>query len=131
NQSQAEGKFHWVTGPEKGTQLTNTNGNSGWRTDGYNRCAGGEANNYNTGIYDVITGTYGEHYLHAYSATSTWNDFPNDRRLGSIIEYGDMPGDNPVNSIAFTRDLTIMGMTGGGVTGGGGTVCSGSNSTTL
>jgi hypothetical protein len=128
SQLQAEGKYHWVTGPEKGVQISNGSSSIPGR---YLRWAGGEPNNFNTGFKDRSLNMYGEHYLHIYSSSSTWNDFPDDRRLGSIIEYGDMPGDNPVTGIDYTRDITITGMTGGSITGGLGTVCSGTNTTTL
>lgn len=123
NQSQAEGKYYWVTGPEKGTPFT--------QSGVYRRWQSGEPNNFNTGFYDRITRSFGEHYLHIYANRNTWNDFPNDRRLGSIIEYGGMPGDNPVGSVSFSRDITVQGLTGGGITGGGVTVCAGTNSSVL
>jgi hypothetical protein len=128
SQSQAEGKYHWVSGPEKGVQVSNGSSSVSGR---YLRWAGGEPNNYNTGFKDRSLNLFGEHYLHIYSSSSTWNDFPDDRSLGSIIEYGDMPGDNPVTTIGFTRDITISGMMGVTVTGGLGNVCSGTNTTTL
>jgi hypothetical protein len=128
SQSQAEGKYHWVSGPEKGVQVSNGSSSVSGR---YLRWAGGEPNNYNTGFKDRSLNLFGEHYLHIYSSSSTWNDFPDDRSLGSIIEYGDMPGDNPVTTIGFTRDITISGLTSGSISGGLGTVCAGTNTTTL
>jgi Fe-S cluster assembly iron-binding protein IscA len=131
NQSAAEGKYHWVTGPEKGVNFSNGNHSPSIPAGRYCRWQSGEPNNYNTGFYDNNVGAYGEHYMHIYADRKTWNDFPNDRYFASIIEYGDMPGDNPQGTVEGTRNISVSVPATGSVTGGGGTVCSGTNSTTL
>ncbi len=131
NQSAAEGKYHWVTGPEKGVNFSNGNHSPSIPAGRYCRWQSGEPNNYNTGFYDNNVGAYGEHYMHIYADRKTWNDFPNDRYFASIIEYGDMPGDNPQGTVEGTRNISVNVPATGSVTGGGGTVCSGTNSTTL
>jgi hypothetical protein len=131
NQSAAEGKYHWVTGPEKGVNFSNGNHSPSIPAGRYCRWQSGEPNNYNTGYYDNNVGAYGEHYMHIYADRKTWNDFPNDRYFASIIEYGDMPGDNPQGTVEGTRNISVSVPATGSVSGGGGTVCSGTNSTTL
>jgi hypothetical protein len=136
NQTSAEGKWHWVSGPEKGKQIRTGNASTAEKAGSP---VSGVYQNWNTtGSYssnepnDVwSTSKAGEEdYGHVYAGTGKWNDFPNGGRA-CIIEYGDMPGDNPVTTIAYTRNISITGSTPGRITGAGGTVCSGSNSTTL
>lgn len=131
NQSAAEGKYHWVTGPEKGVNFSNGNNYPSIPAGRYCRWQSGEPNNYNTGYYDNNVGAYGEHYMHIYADRKTWNDFPNDRYFASIIEYGDMPGDSPQGTVEGTRNITVTVPATGSVSGGGGNVCSGTNSTSL
>jgi hypothetical protein len=130
SQSASEGKYHWVTGPEKGVNFSNGNGSPSIPAGRYCRWQSGEPNNYNTGFYDNNVGAYGEHYMHIYADRKTWNDFPNDRYFASIIEYGDMPGDNPQGTVEGTRNITVNVPATGSVSGAA-TVCSGTNSTTL
>ncbi len=130
NQAASEGKYHWVTGPEKGINFSNGNGSPSIPAGRYCRWQSGEPNNYNTGFYDNNVGAYGEHYMHIYADRKTWNDFPNDRYFACIIEYGDMPGDNPQGTVEGTRNITVNVPATGSI-GGAATVCSGSNSTTL
>ena len=130
NQTAAEGKYHWVTGPEKGVNFSNGNGSPSIPAGRYCRWQSGEPNNFNTGFYDKDVSASGEHYVHIYSNRKTWNDFPNDRFLTSIIEYGDMPGDNPQGTVEGTRNIVVSGMSTGTITGAS-TVCAGTNSTNL
>lgn len=118
SQAAVEQKWHWVTGPEKGTQFSN-GGTS--VTGQYSKWAGGEPNNAG-----------GEHYAQFYSANSgSWNDLPNTSLPGYICEYGDMPGDLTSSVTIFTRQLSIGNGSTGTISGGDINVCSGSNSTTL
>ena len=118
SQSAVEQKWHWVTGPEKGTQFSN---GSTSVTGQYSKWAGGEPNN-----------SGGEHYAQFYSANSgSWNDLPNTNLPGFICEYGDMPGDITTSATISTRNIEIVGASSGYISGGDKNVCSGSNTTTL
>ena len=118
SQTAVEQKWHWVTGPEKGTQFSN---GSTAVTGQYSKWAGGEPNNAG-----------GEHYGQFYSGNSgQWNDLPNTSLPGYICEYGDMPGDITTSTTILTRNLEISGASSGYISGGDINVCSGSNSTTL
>jgi len=120
NQSAAEGKFFWVTGPEKGTQLTTNNGNGNTIPSVYQNWRNGEPNNSGT-----------EHYGHVYSASGDWNDFADTQTIYGIMEFGDMPGDETVSASQFSKDIFIEGSSSGSISGGNVTVCSGTNSTVL
>jgi len=116
-----EGKWHWVTGPEKGTLFSNGNGSPVTVTGKYANWAGGEPNNAGN-----------EHYGQFYSSNNgMWNDLPNTTLGGYICEYGDMPGDITTSNPISTRNITVTNGSSGYITGGDINVCSGSNSTTL
>jgi hypothetical protein len=118
SQAAVEQKWHWVTGPEKGTQFSN---GSTAVVGQYAKWAGGEPNNAG-----------GEHYGQFYSGNAgQWNDLPNTSLPGYICEYGDMPGDITTSTTILTRNLEISGASSGYISGGDINVCSGSNSTTL
>ena len=132
--SAGEGKWHWVTGPEKGIQIRT--GNASTASQSGSPIAGVYQNWNTTSTFasnepnDVWGSSPGEEdYGHMYTGSGKWNDFPN-RSKKSIIEYGGMAGDNLTSSISFTRDIIILGSPIGSVTGAT-TVCSGTNSTTL
>lgn len=121
SQAAVEGKWHWVTGPEKGTLFSNGNGSPVTVTGQYANWAGGEPNNSGN-----------EHYGQFYSSNNgMWNDLPNTTLNGYICEYGDMPGDLTTSTPISTRSITITNGSSGYITGGDINVCSGSNSTTL
>ena len=118
SQAAVEQKWHWVSGPEKGTQFSN---GSTAVTGQYAKWAGGEPNNAG-----------GEHYAQFYSANSgQWNDLPNTNLPGYICEYGDMPNDQTSSITILTRNIEISNASSGYISGGNINVCSGSNSTTL
>ena len=118
SQAAVEQKWHWISGPEKGTQFSN---GSTALTGQYAKWAGGEPNNAG-----------GEHYGQFYSSNSgQWNDLPNTNLGGYICEYGDMPGDLTSSVTIFTREITVGNGSSGTISGGDINVCSGSNSTTL
>jgi len=123
SQAAVEGKWHWISGPEKGTNFSNGNAGSGPTTVSgqYAKWAGGEPNNAG-----------GEHYGQFYSGNSgQWNDLPNTSLPGYICEYGGMPNDVTSNVTILTRNIEISGATSGYISGGDINICSGSNSTTL
>jgi hypothetical protein len=122
NQSAAEGKWHWVTGPEKGQNFSNGNVYVGPTlvTGMYHKWAPGEPNG--------TTEAFGQFYS---SNNGQWNDLANSTLPGYICEYGDMPGDITSSVTISTRDIEISGASSGWVSGGNLNVCSGSNSTTL
>lgn len=123
SQAAVEGRWHWISGPEKGINFSNGNTGSGpfTVTGQYAKWAPGEPNN-----------SSGEHYGQFYSANlGQWNDLPNTILGGYLCEYGDMPGDITSSVTILTRDVEISNSSSGYITGGNINVCSGSNSTTL
>ena len=121
SQSAAEGKWHWVTGPEKGQNFSNGNTPSTTLVSGmYHKWAGGEPNG--------TSEAFGQFYS---SNNGQWNDLANSTLGGYICEYGDMPGDLTSSVTIFTRQVTVGNGSSGTISGGDVNVCSGSNSTTL
>jgi hypothetical protein len=122
------GQFYWVTGPEKGTSVSNGLGGSRVSVSGvYNNWSTGEPNNYKS---------WGENSGHMYANSGKWNDF---RAQGAnngtvpipyIVEFGGSQGDDTTSAVSFTRDITISGSPAGTISGAA-TVCNGTNSTTL
>lgn len=88
NQTGSEGKWYWVTGPEKGTQFSN--GNAPGTT-----AVGGNYMNWNPVQPDNYQTL--EHYGQFYSSSSPagkWNDLAlTDLLNGYICEYGGMAGE--------------------------------------
>ena len=127
NQNASEGKWHWITGPEKGIQVRTGNASTAelpgspvsgvyqnWNT------ATGYGSNEPNDVWSM--GTRGqEDYGHLYT-NGKWNDFPNNSRA-VIIEYGGMPGDVPVNTLEYTRNISVTGSISGNISGGNVTVC--------
>jgi len=121
SQSAAEGKWHWVTGPEKGQNFSNGNTPSTTLVSGmYHKWAGGEPNG--------TSEAFGQFYS---SNNGQWNDLSNSTLGGYICEYGDMPGDLTSSVTIFTRQVIVGNGSSGTISGGDTNVCSGSNSTTL
>jgi hypothetical protein len=121
NQAAAEGKWHWVTGPEKGQNFSNNNTPSTTLVSGmYHKWAPGEPNG--------TTEAFGQFYS---SNNGQWNDLANSTLPGYICEYGDMPGDLTTSVTILTRDIIISNGSSGIISGGNINVCSGTNSTTL
>ena len=122
NQAASEGKWYWVTGPEKGTQFAN--GGTGL-TGRYENFTGSEPNNFSNF----------EHYGEIYVTDGTWNDYPNDGwgrnnsvradNIKALIEYGGTATDNSSSNPVSTRNLIITGAPSGTVIGGNINVCSG------
>jgi hypothetical protein len=121
SQSASEGKWHWVTGPEKGQNFSNGNTPSTTLVSGmYHKWAGGEPNG--------TSEAFGQFYS---SNNGQWNDLANSSLPGYICEYGDMPGDITTSTTILTRNIEISNSSSGYISGGDVNVCSGSNSTTL
>ena len=121
NQAASEGKWHWVTGPEKGQNFSNNNTPSTTLVSGmYHKWAPGEPNG--------TSEAFGQFYS---SNNGQWNDLANSTLPGYICEFGDMPNDLTSSITILTRNVTISGASSGIVNGGDINVCSGSNSTIL
>ena len=121
NQAASEGKWHWVTGPEKGQNFSNGNTPSTTLVSGmYHKWAGGEPNG--------TSEAFGQFYS---SNNGQWNDLANSTLGGYICEYGDMPNDLTTSVTISTRNITISNGSSGIISGGDINVCSGTNSTTL
>ncbi len=132
NQSAADGKYHWVTGPERGTMFTSQNA---WQSGGvspvnnrYNNWDNNEPNDW-PGFTTSNPGE--EDYGHIIGSNGRWNDYANGQSIASIIEYGGMPGDQSHSQVVFTKKITINNAPSGTISGGNTTVCSGTNSTAL
>lgn len=103
NQAAAEGKFYWISGPEKGMQVTTANSTGGSSTGAafsgmYTNWNGGEPNNYGG------SESYGEMYA-VGSAPGRWNDLNGTQNLMYVVEYGGMSTD-PM--ITLTANTTIV-----------------------
>ncbi|HEX2605736.1 MAG TPA: lectin-like protein [Flavisolibacter sp.] len=96
-QVNSEGKWYWVTGPEKGTQFSNGNTSPTQLT--YMNWNTSEPNNSGSN----------EHYGEIFASTSVgkWNDLPNTSLLGYVVEYGGLAGDPSVDVI-HTRDISLI-----------------------
>lgn len=80
DQTAAEGGWHWVTGPESGTQFLTSNSNTAVVGSEYNNFASGEPNNYSGS----------EAYGQIYTSDGYWNDLgPADTQAAYIVEFGD------------------------------------------
>ncbi len=137
NQTAAEGKWHWITGPEKGVQIRTGNASTAEKPgiavsgiyQNWNTTGGSYGGNEPNDVWS--SGTPGqEDYGHLWGNSGKWNDFPN-RGRACIVEYGDMPGDNPVSTLATTKDITVSVLATGTISGGGVSYCSTTNSTAL
>ncbi|XZF16231.1 T9SS type A sorting domain-containing protein [Chitinophagaceae bacterium MMS25-I14] len=117
----SEGKFYWVTGPEKGTFYSSGNGSPVTQSGQYANWNGGEPNNSGN-----------ENFTEIYSSNNgLWNDLGTGNTLGCVIEYGGMPTDATSSTVLATRNIYVNGAPSGTVNGGNVSVCTGTNSTTL
>jgi hypothetical protein len=102
NQTTAEGKWYWVTGPEKGTQMTTANAPSGSLPPVF----GTAYNNWNLG---EPNNSSSEHYAQFYfsgAAPGKWNDLGGTAALGYVIEYGGLSTD-PLLELSASRTIVI------------------------
>lgn len=108
NQSLSEGKWYWVTGPEKGTQLTTANAPNGTSYppafgSAYNNWNLGEPNNYWDGSqYENVA----EIYSSAGANPGRWNDNRNNQSRGYVVEYGGLSTD-PLLDLSDNRTIVI------------------------
>lgn len=94
NQGASEGKWYWVTGPEKGTLFSNGGTANGGAYTNWNA---GEPNNSGTT----------EHYLENAYAAGKWNDANGITTSGFVIEYGGVAGDPSVTAV-FSRPVNLI-----------------------
>ncbi|WP_333878606.1 T9SS type B sorting domain-containing protein [Flavobacterium sp.] len=106
--SETEGIWKWMTGPENGTVFWN--GNFTGFTNNFAFWNSGEPNDFNGEDYAHITAP-------GVGILGSWNDLSNTgdpsgsyQPKGYIVEYGGMPGD-PILHIATSTTLTITSIT--------------------
>lgn len=101
--SQVEGVWRWMTGPEAG--IIFWNGGVNGTTPNFAFWNNGEPNNQGEEDYAHITAP-------GVGIPGSWNDLPNSGSTGDyapqgyIVEYGGMPGD-PVLQISASTSITI------------------------
>jgi uncharacterized protein (TIGR02145 family) len=134
----AEGNWYWISGPEKGTQISaGDHGNVGWQyvpsttsvpvaVNGiYMNWSVNEPNNWN----------WKEHYAHMWNTdpdpnvNGKWNDWSNVITVPTIVEYGGSASDNTTSNPVSTRNLIIIGAPSGTINGGNINVCAGTSFT--
>ncbi|MDO5979712.1 LamG-like jellyroll fold domain-containing protein [Flavivirga spongiicola] len=119
----SDGRWYWVTGPEKGTLFSVGHGTPTIQSGQFAYWNPGEPNGSNGGE------DCGQFYA---GNGGHWNDLNFSSNLSSyIVEYGGMSTDNVGANVVFTRDLLLLGAPSGTITGGNTNVCSTVNSTTL
>jgi hypothetical protein len=95
NQSEAEGHWYWVSGPDAGTRISDNNGTPTPVDGAYTAWASGEPNNAG-----------GEHYLEIYVSSQNWNDLPNGPYgFGYVVEYS---GGTDVNLISLNATKILV-----------------------
>ena len=119
NQSAAEGKWYWVTGPEKGLQFSQGNGSPSSVLGRYMNWNSGEPNNSGSNENS------GEIYSSGGADPGAWNDLDgNGSSLGYVVEYGGNPGD-PNLTVSTTRGITVISSITISSTPSSQTVCNG------
>ena len=100
--SQTEGVWKWVTGPEEGDVFWNGGINGSTPAGAYSNWNNGEPNNSGNEDYAHITAP-------SVGFPGSWNDLPNNtsgqgpyEATGFVVEYGGMPGDPDLNISAST-----------------------------
>ncbi|SFD89922.1 Ig-like domain (group 3) [Chitinophaga sp. CF118] len=94
NQTAADGRYYWITGPEKGQAISTTLTNPVAVGSAFMNWNAGEPNNYqNTN----------EQFVQLYSTNNgKWNDLPLTSLLGYVVEYGGYASDVVLN-IDYSR----------------------------
>ena len=100
--TQAEGVWKWMTGPEEGTVFWNGDVNGSAPAGIYSNWNNGEPNNAGNEDYAHITPP-------SIGFAGSWNDLPNNtagqgayEAAGFVVEYGGMPNDPDLNISAST-----------------------------
>ncbi len=99
NQSASEGKWYWVTGPEKGSQITTTNA---LNTSSTGTPFGSAYNNWNNAEPNNVGS---EHYGEIYASNANpgkWNDLNGTQNLAYVVEYGGLSTD-PVLTLTANK----------------------------
>lgn len=100
NQTNAEGKWYWVTGPvgEIGKQFS---------TGNYSPVVvSGKYMNWNT-LEPNNSGTENYGQIYSSGAAGKWNDLSNSNSLGYVVEYGGLSND-PTVSLTSSRNITMI-----------------------
>jgi hypothetical protein len=110
SQSAAEGKWYWVTGPEKGTQITTTNASG----SGTGTPFGSAFNNWNPGEPNNLGP---ENYAEIYASgtnSGKWNDLSGGGSLMYVVEYGGLSTDPVVTLSANSKIInsSVLPVTG-------------------
>ena len=105
SQAAVEGKWYWVTGPEKGTPISSGNNRPVAVADAFTNWEANEPNNRQNIINPLIK----EHFMHFYAQKGVWNDFSKLPSLGYLLEFGGYSND-PVLEIEHTRTLNYYKM---------------------
>jgi len=93
-----EGRWYWVTGPEKGQLFSVGNSSPVLQSGMYMNWNAGEPNNSSSN----------ENYAQIYSSSSTgkWNDLSGTGSLGYVVEYGGLATD-PLLELSASRTIAI------------------------
>jgi gliding motility-associated-like protein len=96
SQTEAEGKWHWITGPEAGTQFSQGA-----------QSVNGQFENWNAAEPNNSGGS--EHSLQIYYQNAgLWNDLNGgNSRLGYIVEYGGLTGDQSCFQYSGVKTLEL------------------------
>jgi hypothetical protein len=110
SQLAAEGKWYWVTGPEKGTQITTANASG----SGTGTPFGSAFNNWNAGEPNNVGA---ENYAEIYASgtnSGKWNDLSGSGSLMYVVEYGGLSSDPVVTLSANSKIInnSILPVTG-------------------
>ena len=106
NQTDAEGHWYWVTGPEAGTEFWDEHDApaSDGRISGQFQYWNNSINQSGWGAEPNNSGS-NEHYSQLLvGGTGNWNDLPNSSNLSYVIEYGDGV-ETPLKQASTTFDV--------------------------